>query len=128
MGSPLPASNWHLCCSSTTLNDGFIYFFFIAVISLPDYNLELRSSSLTLGNVSELSFLSLNRDLFAIVDIDAFGAGLAAEADAVEGVPCLAVERDFARRGVKGADGGSLAAAADEAHGDALGQVVGGSG
>ena len=92
MGSLLPASNWHLCCSSTTLNDGFIYFFFIAVYSLLDYNLELRSSSLTLGNVSELSFLSLNRDLFTIVDIDALGAGLAAEADAVEGVPCLAVK------------------------------------
>ena len=52
--------------------------------------------------MSELSFLSLNRDLFAVVlalqatrgraDIDAFGAGLAAEADAVEGVPCLAVK------------------------------------
>ena len=31
-------------------------------------------------------------NLFTIVDIDALGAGLAAEADAVEGVPCLAVE------------------------------------
>ena len=87
MGSPLPASNWHLCCSSTTLNDGFIYFFFIAVSSLLDYNLELRSSSLTLGNVNELSFLSLNRDLFTIVDIDALGAGLAAQAHTVERVP-----------------------------------------
>ena len=76
-----------------TLQVGFSYaLFFIAVISLLDYNLELRSSSLTLGNVSELSFLSLNRDLFTIVDIDALGAGLAAEADAVEGVPCLAVK------------------------------------
>ena len=96
--------------------------------SLLDYNLELCSSSLTLGNVSELSFLSLNRDLFAIVDIDALSAGLAAQAHTVERVPCLAVEGHLARLGVNLADGGSLAAAADEAHGDALGQVVGGSG
>ena len=34
VGSPLSASNWHLCYSSTTLNDGFIYFFFIAVSSI----------------------------------------------------------------------------------------------
>ena len=82
-----------LCCNTMTLQVGFSYaLFFIAVYSLLDYNLELRSSSLTLGNVSELSFLSLNRDLFAIVDIDAFGAGLAAEADAVERVPRLAVK------------------------------------
>ena len=86
------------------MNDGFIYFFFIAVSSLLDYNLT------------------------SIVDIDALGAGLAAQAHTVEGVPCLAVEGHLARRGVNLADGGSLAAAADEAHGDALGQVVGGSG
>ena len=65
-------------------------------------------------------------NLFTIVDIDALGAGLAAQAHTVERVPCLTVEREFARLGVEGADGGSLAAAADEAHGDALGQVVGG--
>ena len=94
--------------------------------SLLDYNLELRSSSLTLGNVSELSFLSLNRDLFAIVDIDALGAGFAAQTHTVERVPCLAVEGHLARLGVNLADGGCFAVAADEAHGDALGQVVGG--
>ena len=86
------------------MNDGFIYFFFIAVSSLLDYNLT------------------------SIVDIDALGAGLAAQAHTVERVPCLAVEGHLARLGVNLADGGSLAAAADEAHGDALGQVVGGSG
>ena len=93
--------------------------------------------------MSELSFLSLNRDLFTIVlalqatrgraDIDALGAGLAAQAHTVEGVPCLAValgfaallvkEREFARVGVNLADGSSFAAAADEAHGDALGLI-----
>ena len=93
MGSPLSASNWHLCCSSTTLNDGFIYFFFIAVSSLLDYN------------------------LFSVVDIDALGAGLATKFHTIEGVPCLAVEGHLARLGVNLADGGSLAAAADEAHG-----------
>ena len=70
----------------------------------------------------------LDYNLTSIVDIDALSAGLAAQAHTVERVPCLAVERDFARLGVEGADGGCLAAAADEAHGDALGQVVGGSG
>ena len=51
----------------------------IAVFSLLYNNLELRSSSLTLGNASELSFLSLNRDLFTIVDIHSLLRGLAAE-------------------------------------------------
>ena len=92
-----------------TLQVGFLYaLFFIAVISLLDYNLELRSSSLTLtsslfvatrpskqarrlsllqtfGNVSELSFLSLNRDLFTIVDIQAGLARLSTKFHAVEG-------------------------------------------
>ena len=69
-----------------TLQVGFSYaLFFIAVISLLDYNLELRSSSLKLGNVSELSFLSLNRDLFTIVDIQAGLARLSTKFHAVEG-------------------------------------------
>ena len=60
-----------LCFNTMTLQVGFSYaLFFIAVLSI--------------------SLLYYN--LFTIVDIDAFGAGLAAEADAVEGVPCLAVE------------------------------------
>ena len=99
MGSPLPASNWHLCCSSITLTDGFSYFFFITVSSLLDYN------------------------LLTVVDIDALGAGLAAQAHTVERVPCLAVEREFARLGVEGADGGCFAAAADEAHGVTSGSL-----
>ena len=63
-------------------------------------------------------------NLFTIVDIDALGAGLAAEADAVEGVPCFAVEGHFARLGVERADGGSLAAGRNEFDGDALRQFL----
>ena len=62
----------------------------------------------------------------SIINIQSLLGGLAAQAHTVERVPCLAVEREFARLGVEGADGGCFAAAADEAHGDALGQVVGG--
>ena len=46
-----------------------LHIMFLLHNSLLDYNLELRSSSLTLGNASKLSFLSLNRDLFTSVDI-----------------------------------------------------------
>ena len=64
-----------------------IFSFHCSVLHLFDYNLELRSSSLTFGNASKLSFLSLNRDLFTIIDIDALCAGLAAEANAIQRVP-----------------------------------------
>ena len=57
--------------------------------SLLDYNLELRSSSLTLGNASELSFLSLNRDLLTIIDIDTLSAGLLVEFHASQRVPSV---------------------------------------
>ena len=81
----------------------------IAVFSLLYNNLELRSSSLTLGNASELSFLSLNRDLFTIIDIHSLLRGLAAESATVHVVPAVGVEVEFARPGVERADGGRLA-------------------
>lgn len=34
-----------------------------------NHDFELRSNSLTFGNVSELSFLSLNHDFFTIHDV-----------------------------------------------------------
>ena len=34
-----------------------------------NHNFELRSNSLTFGNVIELSFLSLNHDFFTIHDV-----------------------------------------------------------
>ncbi len=44
-------------------------FYVVVFISLLNHDLELCSSSLTFGNVSELPFLSLNHDLTSIVDI-----------------------------------------------------------
>ena len=48
---------------------------------------ELRSSSLTLGSASELSLLSLNRDLDTIIYIHACARGIAAETATVKGIP-----------------------------------------
>ena len=42
-------------------------------LSLFNDYLELRSSSLTFGNASELSFLSLNHDLIAIFNVESLG-------------------------------------------------------
>ena len=47
-------------------------------------NFELRSSSLTFGNVNKLTFLSLKRDLFPIHNIDSLLNRIATSA--VEGV------------------------------------------
>jgi len=41
-------------------------------------------------------------NLFSVVDIDALGAGLAAQAHTVQRVPCFAVEGHFARLGKAG--------------------------
>ena len=47
-------------------------------------NFELRSSSLTFGNVNKLTFLSLKRDLFPFHNIDSLLNRIATSA--VEGV------------------------------------------
>lgn len=56
----------------------YLLFHCYVLHSLFDYNLELRLSSLTLGNVSELLFLSLNRDLSTIINIQSLLPGLVA--------------------------------------------------
>ena len=50
-------------------------------------NFELRSSSLTFGNVNKLTFLSLKRDLFPIHNIDSLLNRIATSAvEEVDGV------------------------------------------
>ena len=66
----------------------------------------------------------LNYDLFTIINIQSLLGGLAAQAHAVERVPCLAVKGHLARLGVERADGGCLAVAAYQAHDDALWQFL----
>lgn len=39
---------------------------------LPNHNLDLQSSSFTLGNASKLSLRSLHHDLTAVADVDTF--------------------------------------------------------
>ena len=43
---------------------------FLALLSL-NRNLELRSSLLTLGSVNKFPLLSLNRNLFPVLNVDA---------------------------------------------------------
>ena len=60
----------------TSKNNNFCFmlvcFCYILLFSL-NRNLELRSSLLTFGNVSKLSFLSLHRNLFPILNVQALG-------------------------------------------------------
>ena len=66
----------------------------------------------------------LDYDLLTIIDIDALGAGLAAQAHTVERVPCLAVKGHLARLGVEGADAGYLTVRSYQLDGDALRQFL----
>ena len=61
----------------------YIYLFHSSVLYLFNDYVELRSSSLTFGNASELSFLSFNHDLVTIHDIQSLLGGLAGKRSAV---------------------------------------------
>ena len=57
-----------------------------------NHDLEFCSSSLTLGSASELSLLSLNHDLFSVVNIQSLRCGLTLELAAIEVIPLPSIQ------------------------------------
>ncbi len=56
-------------------------------VRLLHYDLELRSSWLTLGSASKLSLLSLNRHLTSVLDIDSGCTGFSCQLPSVQRIP-----------------------------------------